>query len=521
MSNQRDVYANLLRDTRGLRRDQAGVRDAWYAALPWADKERSLFELEMLLKGFACFGNLRNHVGATAHQAAVAHDFRHELTIVRDGLAEAVANIRKLLGEGERAYTFNRYLETVLPEDTERAKLSQDQLAQDTPTESLFVLRNTFESFLEIAKALGRTGRVAHRTFYGLLNTITREIGRNVYFNPLVSLEFRSEFDRIHNAEVLEALHAMKHDAAHRVVALSFLTLLRALRYISLVDQWGSEPATARRTYLILAAFRSDLRTLSRFLTNQASDAIADGFEQEILAIPQARIGSSYAALSEAAEGLSSLRATLESVAHGVDIEVKRSFDRDLPAPGDTKDDAALGAQMVVATATLRATLHNAIDVLFTELAPTTSRPELASDDAARRATSERLRRDVWMFIHILRAFLAKAHAASSEESDQWKSLASFQFVREFLAHFRAIGFQLVRLSDYARLDHFLSALESLRDADLLDPNQLAHVIEECEGLYRYFEELFTNVSHRHELADVEFDKRSAVETLRIYLGAA
>lgn len=521
MTSNRDVYANLLRDTRGLRRDQGGVRDTWYAALPWPDKEQTLFELEMLLKGFACFGNLRNHVGSTAHEAAVAHDFRHELTILRDGLAETVNKIRHLLGEGDRAYTFSRYLETVLPEDSERVKLIQDQLKQDTPTESLFVLRNTFESFLEMAKALGRTGRISHRTFYALLNTITREVGRNVYFNPLVSLEFRGEFDRIHNAEILEALHEMKHDAAHRVVALSFLTLLRSLRYTAVVDQWASEGATTRRAYLILSVFRSDLRTLSRFLTHQASDAIADGFEQEILAVPQARIGSSYAELAGAADELASLRATLETVAHSVDIEVKRSFDRELPAPGSTKNDAELGAQIVVATASLRATLHNAIGLLFTELAPKTSRPELASDDAARRATSERLRRDVWMFMQILRAFLAKAHAASTQESDQWKSLASFQFVREFLGHFRAIGFQLVRVSDYARLDHFLSALESLRDADLLDPHQLAHVIEECEGLYRYFEELFTNVSHRHELSGVVFDKRSAVETLRIYLGAA
>jgi hypothetical protein len=35
----RDPYADLLRDTRGLRREQAAARDAWFASLTWESKE--------------------------------------------------------------------------------------------------------------------------------------------------------------------------------------------------------------------------------------------------------------------------------------------------------------------------------------------------------------------------------------------------------------------------------------------------------------------------------------------------
>src|SRR4051794_29110309 len=46
---RRDPYADLLRDTRGLRREQAATREAWFASLPWERKEETLFELEMLM----------------------------------------------------------------------------------------------------------------------------------------------------------------------------------------------------------------------------------------------------------------------------------------------------------------------------------------------------------------------------------------------------------------------------------------------------------------------------------------
>src|SRR5690242_13474946 len=108
----RDVYADLLRDTRGLRREHANARDRWYASLSWERKEESLFELEMLLKGFACFGNPRNHPGPVRTSPNIVHDHREELRILRDAVEEAVRHVKSLLGQKERAFVFSRYLET-------------------------------------------------------------------------------------------------------------------------------------------------------------------------------------------------------------------------------------------------------------------------------------------------------------------------------------------------------------------------------------------------------------------------
>ncbi|MEM9069748.1 MAG: hypothetical protein AAGE52_14645 [Myxococcota bacterium] len=518
MSASRDVYANLLRDTRGLRREQSRARDGWYARLNWERKEETLFELEMLLKGFACFGNPRNHPGVRRLDAPVAHDYRDELIIVRDALSQSVDRIRALLGQRDRAYVFSRYLEMVLPEDALRSRLIKEQLSQDTPEESLFVLRNTFGAFLEMADGTLRLGRVSHRLYFALLGMITREIGRNTYFNPLVALEFRPEFDRIRNGDVLEAMHTAG-EAAHQVVAVTFLSLFRALRYIDLVDQYAAQPSTARRAYVILSVFRSDVRALTRYLAKRAPDALADSFERTLMDVHVSDLGSRHDELAAEAKGLRSMRGSLENLANVLRVEVKGTFERDIPATDDVIAADELGPQLVVASAQLRATLHHAISVLCGEIQPGRGPMLLGSQEAAQIDASERLRRDVWMFQQVLRAFLAKARSTRGD-TDRWAGYASFHFVKEFLEHFRAIGYQLVRQADYARLDPFLAMLDVLRDVDLLDPDKLKAAVRECEALYRFLDDLFVQICNRRELASRNFDKRSAADTLRIYLGA-
>jgi hypothetical protein len=503
-----------------MRREHASAREAWYAGLDVPHKEATLFELEMLLKGFACFGNPRNQPGPVQRPPAVARDFREELRIVRDALSQSVAQIRLLLGPKDRAYVFSRYLESVLPEDAERSRLVREQLSQDTPEEALFVMRNAFGSFLEMADGMLRLARVPHRLYFALLGTITREIGRNTYFNPLTTLEFRPEFDRIRNAQVLEVLHAVEQEAPHRALSLAFLTFFRALKYLDLVDEYAKDPATTRRAYVVLAVLRSDLRAIVRFLTRRSGDVLAAGLEREILAVPASELASRHEALEGDAKALITLRSALEGIAHGLNVDVRKVFERELPETDAQTSDDELGLHLREATQDLRSSLHHAIRSLCHEVKPAIEPPALDDVVEERRRSAERLRRDVWIFSRILRAFLAKGYAAKGDEN-LWATYASFRFVHEFLAHFRAIGYQLVRQSDYAHLDAFLSALEELRTADLLAPERLRNAIDECTGFYEYLEGLFTQISRRSELEGRTFDKREAAETLKIYLGAA
>jgi hypothetical protein len=522
LRNERDVYANLLRDTRGLRREQATARDAWFVSLPWERKEETLFELEMLLKGIACFGNPRNHPGASTTRSTVTQDFHEELRILRDAAQRVVTLTKQLLGDKERAYTFTRYLESVLPEDSARGRLMQEQLTQDTPEEALFLLRNAFGHLVDLVDGLLRTPRTSNRLYFAMHGVVLREIARNAYFNPLMALEFRPEFDRIRSAEVLEALHSIESEAAHRIAVMTFLTLFRALRYVGVVDQYATDVASTRRAYVILAVLRSDLRALTRYLSRRAADAMADGLEREILGVPADEIQVRYVPFAEVARSLTRVRTSLESLATALRVEVKKIFEHDLPPPRSDVSAQELGPQMVIACAQLRASIEHGIRTLCHETRPGARLPELSADPASRRVASDRLRREIWMFQQIVRAFLAKIDAVrkgQDDSHDRWAGQASFQFVRDFLGHFRAIGYQLLRTYDYERFDPFMAALDRIRDVDLMEPERMSEAAEECRRFLDFLVELFESVSSRKELDGVPFDRHAATETLKIYLG--
>src|SRR4051794_28617914 len=266
-----DAYDELLSQTRGLRREQQQAREAWYAKLPNERKEEMLFEFEILLKGLACFSNPRNHPGPPRRAPVVAIDFGHHLSYWRDGVARVVGLARALLGPKDRTFVFQRYLETVLPEDMARTRLVREAMAQQSPEESLFVLRHALTQSLEVADGVRRLTRVPYRLFFAQLAIVQREIGQNAFFNPLSALEFRPEFDRITQSEVLELIGSVPGAHAHRLVALTFLSLFRMLRYVRLIENIAitateDKHQAAGRVYLVLAVLRSDARALSGYL---------------------------------------------------------------------------------------------------------------------------------------------------------------------------------------------------------------------------------------------------------------
>lgn len=518
----RDAYGDLLRDTRGLRREQQLARDAWFARLPWERKDDLLFELEILLKGMACFANPRNHPGPARRSPVIAHDFRPALALLRNGMVRVVQLSRFLLGERDKAFVFQRYLEMVLPEDSARSVLLREGTAQNTPEESLFALRHGFTNLLEITDGLLRLPRVPFRTFYAQAVGVQREIAHNAFFNPLSALEFRPEFDRIGSRPVLELIASVPGEQAHRLVALSFLSLFRMLRYLRLCEtvlrEHGDPRRNVGRLYLVLAALRSDARALSLYLRRRACALLADGYEQELLRVPAPDLRARQDHLLAEGHRLLAVRAALEGVAATLRLEMRRTFEHDLPSPEVEPSFDELRHRLNVGMANLRPTLQNAILFLARSLGAHLDAGGVFDEVGARRLSSERLRRDVWIFAQILRAFSLKARHAGAAE-DRWSGPASLQFVKEFLSYFRSMGYPLLRVSDYPRFDAFLSAMGELEDTDLLDPARLDQATGEADAFHDYLADLFDQISKREELADLPFDKRNAAQALKLYLG--
>lgn len=513
-----DAYADLLRDTRGLRREQATAREQWLSSFDGGRREETLFELEVLLKGLACFANPRNHPGPPRRTAIVALDYREALVLARDGMHRIVYLCRQLLGEQERAFVFQRYLEMLLPDDTARSRLLRGAASQDTPEESLFLLRHALTNLLEVSGGITRLPRVPFRLFYAALSVAHREVSQSAFFNPLVALEFRPEFDRITNVRVLELMRQVPGDQARRLVALTFLALFRMLRYVALLEGLVREPRSSGLVYLVLSVLRSDARALTDYLRKQSGQQLAESFERELFKVPAGQVRARYDELMAEAHRLVSIKSTLNGIAANVRLELRRAFEHDFLAPDMAASPDQLRASVATVSMNLRPALQNAVLVLGKALGARLDEHGVFDDTAAKRALSMRLRRDVWMFAQIVRAFGAKARAMPSRE-DRWSGPSSLQFVREFLSYFEAMGYPLLRAADYPRFDAFIGALSALEETDLLDPVRLERAVGEAERFHVFLTDLFEQIGLRDELRGVPFDRRQAAEALKLYLG--
>ncbi len=521
-SGSSDPYSELLSVTRGLPRGQRAARDAWFQALSVEGKEDLLFEFEVLLKGTACFANPRNHPGPPRRSAIVGQDFREPAQVLHMGLEHAISLARRLLGAKDRAFLFQRYLETVLPEDNVRARLLQSGRELSSPEESLVALRHGLTTANEVIDGLLRVRRLPFRMFYAVLTLVQREVGNNPVFNPLSALEFRPEFDRIKSGQVLDLIRAVPGDEARRLVALTFLSLFRMLRYLRLLSRISAELGNRRRhsigrAYLVLSVLRSDARALSDYLRQHSGALLATCYERDLLSVPAAQIRARSAEFRANGVRLLDIKSALEAISSNLRLEMRRAFQQHLGPPSVRHGNAAMRRALHALIADLRPALRNPILFLGKTLGVTLEEGRVFDDLSARRETSDRLRRDVWMFAQIVRAFATKAKHSPSE--DRWAAVYSFEFVREFLAYFRAMGYPLLRSTDYPRFDAFLAAMDDLRDTDLVDPGRLEKAIDECAAFHDFLSELFDNISRRDVLEGVPFDRRAAAATLALYLG--
>lgn len=516
-----DAYVHLLEESRGLRRPQQLQRDAWIATLS-ADRRELLFELETLLKATACFANPRNHTGKPRRVPVVAQDFRLPLAMFSSGLKRVVQLARLCLGPADKAFVFHRYLETLLPEDTHRSRLAQRAASKQTPEASLLALRQGITNVAEVSEGLLRSGRISYRLFHATASLARREVSLNPLFNPLATLEFRPEFDRIPSSQVTGIIARIQCQHTQRLAALAFLSLFRMLRYLKLLEQCtlplpDPEHLNTGRVFLILSVLRSDARALGNYLRRHGGKQLAAGFEQTLIQTSAQNLNAQYEQLLSYGHRLIDTRAAFECVSSSVRLELRRAFEHDMPSPQYESASDNLRENVLTFVTGLRPALQHTILFLAKSLDASLQESAMFNDATVKQQLSERLRQHVWMFAQIVRAFTLKAQQARSL-GEAWDTATSLQFVREFLSYFGSMGYPLLRASDYPRFEAFLSVMNDLRDADMLDSEVLERALIECQAFYSFLLELVGHIGKRQELRGVAFDERSAARMLRLYL---
>lgn len=476
--SSRDFYGELIADTQVGRVSLLQERERWLRSVQVEGREELLFEFEMLLRGVERYFNLHNLPIDPTERPVVTRVFHEELEDVREAIHQSIQIARQLLDpESDQKMLFRRYIESRLADDRQRRALLEDSIDQDTPQESLFLLRQSFESLRNILDQLLKNEVVGFNLYADVGNLALREIVLNRFFRPFRPLEFRIEYDRIKSVPILELLRSLEESERPRCTV-AFLALFRLLHYLSYVstpeegdDDEDSDieaQAALRRSRIILALVRSETHSLSHFLE---SDVAANSQLKRIQA----------AAVKAGRELNRQSQAIVKSLG---DVE-----DREAPVKAAVALTQSVRKQVILLARTIARVPEAAMS--FESLV----NPAILAD---------RLRVDLWVLFA-----LSREVADSLVKDDERKRAEELAALRKFLQYFQDVSYQLLRYADFEPFDRFSALLFEFDRA----PAGLAsrtRFSEDCKHFSNVAEATWAQVNRRAVLSGRRFDQKAA-----------
>lgn len=505
-----------MRDSRGLSVAHNELRELWFGGLELPNKEEALFELEMLMKGAVCFGEEQNHPGPRKREPPETRQFAQELRALQLA-CERITDLTEmmLVPEGDRTSS-DIYLLSGPLENVSRPLLGES-FVQETPDHSLGMIFRAFSDLSDLLGVMTRLERIPYRGFRGVAMVAGREVSRNLFFNPLVSLEFRTEYDQLQHLEILHIVYGGGPEGAQRAATLSFLSLFRLLRYLRYVDLYLEDAGSASLACVPLAVARNDAMALSTFMRDEARRWLSGEFEREVMTLSAQEIIEAAPGLKADYKVLRELGSTLRAVGDQLNLQVRRTFEHSLPLLSEMLASDEMATTLSEALRELREFLMHSVIAVAQVFKPALTGEQVFDDFVGSRADAVRMRRDTWMFSQILRGFLAKA-AAAPETANRWMGNSSYRFVREFITYFRNLGYHLIRVSSYERFNEFMKQVESLSATEVIDQDAVEVFVYECEAFQSYLLSTFESLDESVMLADLPFDRHGAAVTLRLYL---
>lgn len=472
-----DYYAEHMRATQAARAGFLSERERWLRDLPVDGREELLFEFEMLLRGVERYFNVQNPV--VGGEPLVTHDFHAELEDVRDAINQAIRLARRLQDPGsDQKLVFRKYVETQLANDSVRRAFIEKDLDPDTPAESLFVLRESFDSLRTIIEHLLKLPVCNLNLYSDVGNLALREIVLNRYFRPFRPLEFRVEYDRLRSVRVLDVLSALPQET-RPLFTTAFLGLFRMLHYLSYVEG----PARGeRRVHVLLALVHSEAVSLSGFLRAEVA--------------PHA--------------GPRNLKAASLRAARDIAREIQR-IARELLTRLEGDKEAADKAAAAFTTL-----FRSQVVALAEALAPGLATGEDAFEQlVSSQEAALRLRRDLWVFAQLCRSAENALRADDVKGAEQ-----AIHAIESFLGFFQDVSYQLLRYSDYDAFDRFGALLTELPWPPE-GPGIRLRLAEDIRQFCQTLEATWAAVGRRSLLQGRNFDRKEAELLRERFLAAA
>ncbi len=465
----RDFYVQLMRDSQP-RPGLLAERERWLRSVRVEGREERLFEFELLLRGIERYFHLHNLPLDASVRPVVTRDYGEELRDLRDAMHQAIRLARRLLDPGhEQRFVFRHYLGSQAVDDRVRRALLEDELEQQTPQESLFLLAQSFESICVVMDSLFGLPTLGHRVFHEVGSLAVRAILQNRFFRPARPLEFCLEFDRIRSVPVLDALRLLP-DQERALFTTAFLALFRFLHALAYLRLEPERPLD-RRARVLLALVHSEALTLAGYLRNEVAPGTATRAWQ-------------HAALRVARTLSSKTRAIGRGLSGEPPVEDER-------LRSAVWDFSALFEGAVVQLA--QALEARGAQEGFARLV---SAPVVA----------QRLRNDLWV------ASQLASEAATALEGSLDAGLHLGALLR-FLEYFQDGSYQLLRYGDLEAVDRFLAILGDASQSPE-GPLARARLAEDCLLFGSAAEALFIRIGRRGEVTGRRFDRAHAEAVL-------
>lgn len=473
-------------------------REQWLSSLKLEGMEDNMFELEMLLKATERFFVLDN-LPISNKDNAMARNFYYEIKILNPVINRIVNLIRGLLDPDEvKAFYFKSYVEYKLIKDYARDKLIENNLRQETPKESIFLLFNSFVNIQEIITGLTQLKKVPYTLYFNLGQIVSREIYFNKYFNPFRLSAFSKLYDRITNSVLQSIVNSIKEDSIKKHFSVIILAFSRFIKYIKYINNTSDDIDILKSSLPIFSLIYSESRSLLTYIENDIPKELR----------PQKKHDRS-----------SPLRTNffsfLDSLSFQMNMELKKVFHQILRDTAEIHSAGALRTIMENAKGILNNFFQQSIVSAAQLVNPEVRGSDIFPDFVSKLEQSLRLREDVWIMVQIVNKLETTLNAPNLNKMLLKKE---FNALLDFITYFKNLSYNLLRLSDLDDFNRFFEQTEEYTEDDL--ENQLK--IEEFKKIIHLFSIfLSTTLSHinnRQELKNLPVDEKHAREIMNQFL---
>jgi hypothetical protein len=471
-------------------------RKAWLERLKLDFKEETLFELEILLKAMDRFFNINNLPLANIEQV-VTENFHEELSIVHEFVDRIIKLIRKLLEASKREdYHFRQYVEVGLLSDYARTRHRLASLDQKSPEDSLVTLYSTFVNIQSLISGLVQLNEISYQLYFNLGSLISREIATNRYFNPMDTISFRPEYDRVGHKRIARIVKSIPDPEIRKNFSIVVLAFFRLLHYTDFINPDNHHLERLRDSLLFFALINSESKHLTDFMEKNLPEDLADNDNPD-------------------SERLISL---CDSLAFQLSMELKKINQTEL-----------VGASKQPKVDSLRCSVENSKGILsnffqqsIVQLMQLMS-PELKGEDIfvsfiSRRWQSLRLREDVWVFRNLMDKF-----EEITETSINGASLQTYvkylKLQKSYIAYLKREIVPLLRYSDLIEFNTYFSYIDALTDDDLHLMDKLDSFKMESKFFKIFVETTVSHINNRAEIQETPLDEKACENRLKNFIG--